>query len=85
MAARLAERVCPVAGVTITQAVQANAVFAILPAGVADALREEFAFYTWDEATGEVRWMCSFDTTPDEVDAFAAAVAAACDRVPTPR
>jgi threonine aldolase len=85
MATRLAERVGTVPGVRVTQAVQANAVFAVLPAGVADALREEFPFYTWDEATGEVRWMCAFDTTADEVDAFADAVAAACERVPARR
>jgi threonine aldolase len=78
MAARLARAVQDVAGVRITQRVQANAVFALLPAGVADRLREDVRFYTWDEATGEVRWMCSWDTTQDEVDAFAAAVRSAC-------
>jgi threonine aldolase len=85
MAARLGERVAHIDGVTLTQEIQANAVFALLPAGVADAVREEFRFYTWNEATGEVRWMCSFDTTEDEVDAFAAAVEAACARVPAAR
>ena len=30
-----------------------------------------------EPATGEVRWMCSWDTTPEEVDAFAADVARA--------
>ena len=35
---------------------------------------ERFRFYFWDEATGEVRWMCSWDTTQDDVDTFAAAV-----------
>jgi threonine aldolase len=45
---------------------------------VAERLQERFAFYVWDEATGEVRWMCAWDTTPDDVDAFAAAVADAC-------
>ena len=38
-------------------------------------LQERFRFYTWDQATGEVRWMCSWDTTDDDVDAFATAVA----------
>jgi threonine aldolase len=77
MAARLAEGVRDVPGVTLTQAVQANAVFAILPPGVAEALQREWGFYTWDEHTGEVRWMCSHDTRKEDVDAFAAAVAAA--------
>ena len=47
---------------------------AILPAGVADLLREDFRFYDWDPATREVRWMCAFDTTEADVDAFVAAI-----------
>ena len=58
----------------ITQTTEANAVFAILPAGVADRLRKHFRFYDWNAATGEVRWMCAFDTTEDDVDAFVAAI-----------
>ncbi len=53
---------------------QANAVFAVLPPGVADRLRPRFRFYDWNPATGEVRWMCAFDTTEADVDAFAAAI-----------
>ncbi|RBQ20156.1 threonine aldolase [Spongiactinospora rosea] len=75
MAARLARAVREIPGVRVRSPVQANAVFAVLPAAVADRLRDRFAFYTWDESTGEVRWMCSFDTTEADVDAFAAAVA----------
>jgi len=78
MAARLAAAVRDVPGVTITQEVQANAVFAILPPGVADELRENWFFYDWDELAREVRWMCSWDTTEADVDAFAAAIAGAC-------
>ena len=76
MAARLADGVRDVDGVTITQPVQANAVFAILPPGAAERLQEEWGFLTWDEHTGEVRWMCSHDTRAEDVDAFAAAVRA---------
>ena len=75
MAARLATAVSSIDGVRITQKVQANAVFAILPPEVTERLQERFRFYTWDPATGEVRWMCSWDTTADDVDEFAAAVA----------
>jgi threonine aldolase len=53
-------------------------VFAVLPPGVVGQLTGRFPFYVWDETTGEVRWMCSWDTTAEEVDAFAAAVADAC-------
>lgn len=57
-------------GVAFSQPTQANGVFATVPDGVADALRESFRFYDWDAAKNEVRWMCSFDTSPDDVDAF---------------
>jgi threonine aldolase len=76
MAARLRSRMeagiadGSIRGVDFTQETQANAVFARLPAGVADRLRENFRFYDWDAATGEVRWVCSFDTRPEDVDAF---------------
>ncbi|REE94874.1 threonine aldolase family protein [Thermomonospora umbrina] len=75
MARRLAEAVRTVPGVEIVRPVQANAVFAMIPPDVAGRLRKRFRFYTWDERTGEVRWMCSFDTTEEDVDAFAAALA----------
>ncbi len=70
MAARLAEGVRGIEGVVVTQPVQANAVFAILDPSVANKLRELFRFYDWNPATGEVRWMCAFDTTEADVDAF---------------
>jgi threonine aldolase len=75
MARRLADGVRDVPGVTITRPVQANAVFAVLPVEVTERLQKRFRFYTWDAHTGEVRWMCSFDTSEEDVDAFARAVA----------
>jgi threonine aldolase len=75
MAMRLHDAVREIPGVTVTNVPQANAVFAVLPPGVADRLRPRFRFYDWNQATGEVRWMCAFDTTEDDVDAFAAAIA----------
>jgi threonine aldolase len=78
MAAKLAAAVEGVDGPEITQAVQANAVFATLPPGAAERLREQFFFYTWDERRREVRWMCAWDTEPADVEAFAAALAEAC-------
>jgi threonine aldolase len=75
MAARLAAGVGDLPGVTITRPVQANAVFATLPPGAAERLQERFAFYVWDERSGEVRWMCAWDTTPEDVDTFVVAVA----------
>jgi threonine aldolase len=77
MGARLAETVGSIEGVRITQRVQANAVFAVLAPAATARLQERWRFYVWDERTGEVRWMCSWDTTPDDVDEFAADVAEA--------
>ena len=62
-------------GVEFTRPTQANAVFACLPAGIADRLRERARFYDWDASKGEVRWVCSFDTQPEDIDAFVADVA----------
>ena len=77
MAARLAAAVDGTPGLRITQRVEANAVFAEVPAGVIAALQAEYPFYVWDEARHEVRWMCSWDTTEDDVDSFAALVRSA--------
>lgn len=74
MARLLAEQASDVDGVRITQQVQANGVFAVMPRSAAELLRRRFRFYTWDESTGEVRWMCSFDTTPEDVAAFVRAL-----------
>jgi threonine aldolase len=74
MAQRLAEGVRSVHGVEILYPVQANAVFARLPHDVSERLQQRFRFYFWDETAGDVRWMCAFDTTEDDVDAFLAAL-----------
>nr|WP_111605100.1 low specificity L-threonine aldolase [Streptomyces sp. Amel2xB2] len=74
MARRLAEGVRDVDGVEILYPVQANAVFARLPNEVSERLQKRYRFYFWDEAAGDVRWMCSFDTTEQDVDGFVAAL-----------
>jgi threonine aldolase len=84
MARRLHDALAAVDGVSFNQLVQANALFAVLPPGVAEELQRDWRFYTWDESTGEVRWMCSWDTTPEDVDAFAAAVRDVVGRALTP-
>ena len=74
MAARLRAAVEQLPGVSFAYPTQSNGVFARLPEGVADAVREAFFFYDWDAAAGEVRWMCTWDTTEADVDALAEAV-----------
>jgi threonine aldolase len=56
--------------VTITQKVDANGIFALFPPAIIPALQNEHFFYTWNDKTSEVRLMCSFDTTEEEVYAF---------------
>lgn len=76
MARRLADRVATIEGVSITRPTDANGVFAILPPEAIKQLSEKYCFYVWDEATHEVRWMTSFDTSEEDVDGFAEAIAA---------
>jgi len=64
----------PVAGLSFNQPTEANAVFAVLPNDIADRIRERVRFYDWDRAAGQVRWMCSWDTTEDDVDGFVTAI-----------
>jgi threonine aldolase len=77
MAALLAQRVRDLPGVTITRPVQTNAVFARLPPEAIVELQRQFDFYVWDERAHEVRWMCSWDTTEQDVAEFGDAVRAA--------
>lgn len=77
MAARLAAAVGELPGVEITRPVEANGVFAVVDPAVTERLQERWPFYVWDERTGEVRWLCGWDVTPEDVDAFAADIAAA--------
>jgi threonine aldolase len=74
MASRLADAVRDVDGVRLSREPQVNSVFARVPHDKVVALQEVSPFYVWDEATTEVRWMCSWDTAESDVDAFAAGV-----------
>jgi threonine aldolase len=78
MAKLLAEQVRDVPGLKIVQQVQANAVFASLPRAAIDKLLKKYFFYTWDEERNEVRWMCSWNTTEEDVEKFANAIRESC-------
>lgn len=69
MAARLAKGLRSI-HVEITQKVQANSIYAILPREAIGPLQEQSFFYVWNEKKSEVRLMCSFDTTEADVDSF---------------
>lgn len=72
MAQLLEKEVRDIPGVEITQKVQSNGVFAIIPGQAIQPLQKEYFFYVWDESRNEVRWMTSFDTTEDDIRSFAA-------------
>ena len=78
MAQRLYEGVVAIAKkhreVKIPNPAQANAVFPILPPKVTSKLQKEFKFYVWNQSTGQVRWMCAWDTTAQDVDGLLAAL-----------
>jgi threonine aldolase len=81
MAARLAQRVAAIPGVTITRPVEINAVFATLDRAAIERLQSEFFFYVLDPARPEVRWMTSHATRERDVDAFADALVRALKHV----
>jgi threonine aldolase len=56
--------------VVITQKVESNAVFFILPKTITDKLRERYFFYDWDISRNEMRLVCSWDTTEEDVSGF---------------
>lgn len=59
-----------VKSIEITQPVESNALFFILPKEITDKLRERYFFYDWDESRNEMRLVCSWDTTQQDVDDF---------------
>lgn len=75
MARRLAAHLREVDGVRIAYPVEANGVFAAIPPQFVAPLQNERRFYVWDEEASIVRWMASFDTSEEDVDEFAAAIA----------
>jgi threonine aldolase len=75
MAARLAERMASVPGVDVVRSPDVNAVFARVTAAAIRPLQDWSFFWVWDEAESMVRWMCSFDTTAEDVDRFVDGVA----------
>ena len=77
MAAYLNQRLTAFPQVTITQPVDANAVFAVFPKAINEILLDESFFYFWDEGKNEARWMTSWDTTKEDIDRFVDVLAAA--------
>jgi threonine aldolase len=60
-----------ISGLEFSYPTESNGVFAMIDLAVAERLRQKVRFYDWDHARGEVRWMCSFDTTEEDIVSFA--------------
>lgn len=74
MAAYMASQIEQIPEVKLSCHPQANGLFAVMPRPAIEELRKEYFFYDWDEERNEVRWMCSFDTTHEDIDQFIAAL-----------
>jgi len=74
MAQMLFQKLTGIDEIKITQKVQSNGVFAIVPPKIIPLLQKEYFFYMWNEALNEVRWMTSFDTTDEDVNGFIAKI-----------
>jgi threonine aldolase len=70
MAQLLAAELARILRITITQKVEANGVFAIVPKKFVPLLQKRYFFYVWNEETSEVRLMTSFDTTEEDIADF---------------
>jgi threonine aldolase len=70
MAKVLGREVAKIPQIKITQEIQANGVFAIVPPHIIKELQNEYFFYMWNEEISEVRWMCSYDTTEEDIHSF---------------
>ena len=71
MTARLLAAVRDIPAITVTQSARANEIFAVMPADAIPPMQEAYPFYIWNEPASEVRWVTSWDTTPEDVDTFA--------------
>jgi threonine aldolase len=74
MAKVLEQEIKKIRQVKIVYPVDANGVFARIPREAIPKIQERYFFYVWNEEESVVRWMCSFDTTEEDVRQFAAFV-----------
>ena len=77
MARLLENEIRRIPEVKIVWKVEANGVFVKIPRHAIEKIKKRYFFYVWIEEEDIVRWMCSFDTTEDDVKEFARFVAEA--------
>ena len=71
MARLLQKELAKIPEVKVVYKVEANGVFAKIPRAAIGKLQKRYFFYVWNEQQSVVRWMCSFDTTEQDVKDFA--------------
>jgi threonine aldolase len=74
MAHLLEKEIRQIPEIKIVWKVEANGVFAQIPRHAIEKIKEHYFFYVWIEEESIVRWMCSFDTTEDDIRKFAEVV-----------
>src|ERR1022692_801751 len=77
MARQLEAELRRIPQVRVVWKVDANGVFAQIPRPAVQKIKDRYFFYMWIEEECIVRWMCSFDTTEEDVKEFAKVVAEA--------
>jgi threonine aldolase len=70
MAQLLALQLAKIPKIKITQPVESNGVFAVVPPKYIPRLQKEYWFYVWNEEISEVRFMASFDTSEHDIQDF---------------
>jgi threonine aldolase len=75
MAKLLERELKKIHGIEIAYRVEANGIFARIPRHAIAKIQQRYFFYVWDEAEAMVRWMCSWDTTEEDVTTFVSFVA----------
>jgi threonine aldolase len=74
MARLLEKEIRQISGIKIVWKVEANGVFVQIPRHAIEKIKKHYFFYMWMEEESIVRWMCSFDTTEDDIRKFAEVV-----------
>ena len=70
MAQLLGSELAKLPQIKLTQPVEANGVFAVIPREYIPALQKKYFFYVWNEEISEVRLMASFDTSEEDIRDF---------------
>lgn len=74
MAQLLYDKVKDIPFVRVMYPVQVNGVFVQMPRHIWTELQKQYFFYDWDMDNDVVRWLCSFDTTEDDINSFVEAL-----------